>query len=148
MEFSKEERQKLWSLFDSLVWPATVPCKYMNFFLSINSYPLFCQPFPLTYICPLLWCTCFFVHVLHFFDTEFSVSFHIRTIVDSCVIVAVVTSHSAFIPLWHYFLLPMMSLLFICHPDVNINGQTGRHLLKKMLVQSQGAVSQVCQAAH
>ena len=52
----------------------------------------------------------FFVHVLHFFDTEFSVSFHVRIIVDSCVIVAVVTSHSAFIPLWHSFLLHMMSV--------------------------------------
>ena len=60
-----------------------------------------------------------------FSDTEFSVSFHIRIIVDSCVIVAVVTSHSAFIPLWHSFLLHMMSMLFICHTEFNIDGQTG-----------------------
>ena len=115
-----------------------------TFFLSINSYPLFSQPLLLTYICPLLWCACFFVHVLYFFDTEFSVSFHIRIIVNSCVIVAVVTSHSAFIPLWHSFLLHMMSMLFICHTEFNIDGQTGRHLLKKMLVWREMRCSFTC----
>ena len=136
MEFPKKNKKKQRKVTMKLVLWCDQPLCLVNiwtFFLSINSYPLFSPPLLLTYICPLLWCARFFVHV-HFFDTEFSVSFHIRIIVNSCVIVAVVTSHSAFIPLWHSFLLHMMSMLFICPTEFNIDGQTGRHLLKKMLV--------------
>ena len=56
---------------------------------------------------------------------------YIKITVHCCIIVTVVTWNSAFIPLCHSFLLHMVSMLFTCHTDLNIDRRIGRLIQKK-----------------